>query len=195
MGFSMKRRDLLKFGLYSAMAAAGGAGFLNIYKHSTGVAKIAKYPDPVLRKISSPVSIVDDKILSLSGRMISTLRYHSLVGFFSEAFLARGLAAPQVGVPKRLVACGLYGKTDVLINPQIVEKQGTYTGCESCLSLPEKDRKMIERPGFIRVKYTGLDSKENELAATKDYAALLAHEIDHLNGILYIDHEHAGHHT
>ena len=47
---------------------------------------------------------------------------------------------------------------------------------------------MIERPGFIRVKYTGLDSKENELAATKDYAALLAHEIDHLNGTLYIDH-------
>ena len=94
-----------------------------------------------------------------------------------------------------MVVCGLYGKTDVLINPQIVEKQGTYTGCESCLSLPEKDRKVIKRPGFIRVKYTGLDSKENELAATKDYAALLAHEIDHLNGILYIDHEHAGYHT
>jgi peptide deformylase len=191
----MNRRDLLKFGLHSAMATAGVTGFLKIYKHGTGVGKIMKYPNPILRKISSPVSIIDDKILSLSDRMISTLRYHSLIGFFSEAFLGRGLAAPQVGVSKRLVVCGLYGKIDILINPQIVEKQGAYSGYESCLSLPEKDRKMIKRPGFIRIRYMGIDSKENELTATKDYAALLAHEIDHLNGILYIDHEHAGFHT
>ena len=137
MGLSMKRRDLLKFGLYSAIATAGVTGFLKIYKLGTGVEKIMKYPNPILRKISSPVSIIDDKILSLSDRMISTLRYHSLIDFFSEAFLGRGLAAPQVGVSKRLVVCGLYGKIDVLINPQIVEKQGTYSGYESCLSLPE----------------------------------------------------------
>lgn len=195
MGLSMKRRDLLKFGLYSAIASAGVTGFLKIYQHSTGVRKILKYPTPILRKISSPLSVIDDKILSLSDQMVSTLRYHSLIGFFSKAFLGKGLAAPQVGVSKRLVVCGLYGKIDVLINPKIAEKHGAYSGYESCLSLPETGRRMINRPGYIRVRYIGLDSKEKELTATKDYAALLTHEIDHLNGILYIDHEHAGLHT
>lgn len=195
MGFSMKRRDLLKFGLYGAIATVGCPGFLKIYQHSTGVRKIFKYPTPILRKISSPVSIIDDKILSLSDQMISTLRYHSLIGFFSKAFLSKGLAAPQVGILKQLIVCGLYGKIDVLINPKIVEKHGNYSGYESCLSLPEKDRRMINRPGFIKVRYIGLDGKEKELTATKDYAALLTHEIDHLNGILYIDHEQAGFHA
>ena len=183
----MKRRDLLKFGLYSALAAAGTTGFLKIYKHSTGVRRIFEYPVPILRQISSPVEIIDDKIISLCRQMISTLRYHSLIGFFSKAFLSKGLAAPQVGVPIRLIACGLYGKIKVLINPEIVEKRGIYSGYESCLSLPDNDRKIIYRPGFIRVSYRGLDNKENEMAAAREYAALLTHEIDHLNGTLFID--------
>ena len=80
----------------------------------------------------------------------------------------------------------------MLLNPQIVEERGTYSGYESCLSLPDTKRKIINRPGFIKVKYIGLDNRVTELAATNDYAALLSHEIDHLNGILFIDHEHAG---
>jgi peptide deformylase len=60
------------------------------------------------------------------------------------------------------------------------------------LSLPDAERKIINRPDFIKVKYTGLDNSANELAATNEYAALLTHEIDHLNGILFIDYEHAG---
>jgi peptide deformylase len=191
-GRLMKRRDLLKFGLFSALATAAGTGFLKIYKHRTGVRKIIEFPAPILRKISSPVDAIDDKIISLSQQMIATLRYYSLIGFFSKAFLSRGLAAPQVGISKRLIACGIYGEIKVLLNPEVVEKRGTYSGYESCLSLPDTDRKIISRPGFIKVKYKGLDNRENELSATNLYAALLTHEIDHLNGILFIDYEHAG---
>ena len=188
----MKRRDLLKFGLLSTLAAATGTGFLNIYKHHTGIKKIFEFPAPILRKISNPVDAIDDKIISLSQQLIATLRYNSLIGFFSKAFLSRGLAAPQVGISKRLIACGIYGEVKVLLNPEVVEKRGTYSGYESCLSLPDTERKIINRPVFIKVKYKGLDNRENELAATNEYAALLSHEIDHLNGILFIDYEHAG---
>ena len=183
----MKRRDLLKFGFYGTLAVAGATSFLKIYKHSTGVRKILHYPKPILRKISRPVEIVDNKIISLSRQMIATLRYHSLIGFFTEAFLSKGLSAPQVGVSKRLIVCGLYGQIRVLVNPIVVEKQGVYKGYENCLSLPDNKRKIVSRPGFIRVWHKGLDNKEREMAATNEYAALLTHEIDHLNGTLYID--------
>ena len=184
----MKRRDLLKFGLLTTLAAAGGAGFLKIYKHTSGVKEIIEYPTPVLRMVAAPVDVIDDTIVSLSRQMIATLRYNSLVGFFSKAFMSRGLAAPQVGVSQRLIACGLYGEVKVLVNPQIVATGGAYAGYENCLSLPDIERMIINRPGFIKVAYKRLDNMETTLDASKGYAALLAHEIDHLNGILYIDH-------
>jgi len=184
----MKRRDLLKFGLLTTLAAAGGAGFLKIYKHTSGVKEIIEYPTPVLRMVAAPVDVIDDTIVSLSRQMIATLRYNSLVGFFSKAFMSRGLAAPQVGVSQRLIACGLYGEVKVLVNPQIVATGGAYAGYENCLSLPDRERMIINRPGFIKVAYKRLDNMETTLDASKGYAALLAHEIDHLNGILYIDH-------
>ena len=187
----MKRRDLLKLGLLSALATLGGTGFLKIYKHTTGVRKIFEYPSSILRKISTPVNAIDDKILSLSHQMISTLRYYSLTGFFSKAFLSRGLAASQVGVSKRLIVCGIYGEIKVLINPKIVEKRGIYSGYENCLALPHHDRKIINRPSFVKVSYTALDQTESELTAVREYAALLTHEVDHLNGTLYIDYQSA----
>ena len=183
----MKRRDLLKFGLVSVLAAAGGAGLLQIYKHTIGVREIFEYPDPILRQVSAPVNAIDDKIVALSGQMIATLRYYSLIGFFSKAFLGRGLAAPQVGISERLIVCGIYGEIKVLINPDIIEKRGVYSGYENCLSVPHRDRTLVNRPAFIKVRYSGLDNSRIELAATKDYAALLAHEIDHLDGTLFID--------
>ena len=188
----MKRRDLLKFGIFSVLAATTGTGFLKIYKHHTGVKEIFKFPAPILRKISTPVDAIGDKIITLSQQMIATLRYYSVIGFFSKAFLSRGLAAPQVGVSKRLIVCGIHGEIKVLLNPEVVEKHGTYSGYESCLSLPDTERKIFNRPNFIKVKYKGLDDRQNELTATNGYAALLTHEIDHLNGILLIDYEHAG---
>ena len=188
----MKRRDLFKLGIFGALAATTGTGFLKIYKHHTGVKEVIEFPAPILRKISSPVDTIGDKIISLSQQMIATLRYYSLIGFFSRAFLSRGLSAPQVGVSKRLIVCGIHGEIQVLINPEVVEKRGIYSGYESCLSLPDTERKIIKRPDFIKVKYKGLDNMKNELAVTNEYAALLAHEIDHLNGILFSDYGHAG---
>ena len=188
----MKRRDLFKFGIFSVLAATAGTGFFKIYKHHTGVKEIFEFPAPILRKVSSPVDSIGDKIISLSQQMIATLRYYSVIGFFSKAFLSRGLAAPQVGVSQRLIVCGIHGEIKVLLNPEVVEKHGTYSGYESCLSLPDTERKIISRPNFIKVKYKDLDDRENELTATNGYAALLTHEIDHLNGILFIDYEHAG---
>ena len=185
----MKRRDLLKLGLLTAMAGAGGAAFLRIYKRSTGVRKIVEYPAPVLRQVAQPVEVVDDSIFSLSRQMLATLRYESLVGFFSKAFLSHGLAAPQLGISIRLIVCGIYGEIKVLINPEIVETRGAYTGYENCLSLPDHDRRMVNRPEFIRVIYRGLDNRQTSLAVARGYASLVAHEIDHLNGILYIDHQ------
>ena len=189
VGSFMKRRDLLKFGLFGALAAAMGIGFLKIYKNHLGVRKITEYPAPILRKVSTPVEVINDKIISLSRQMISTLRYNSLIDFFTKAMLNRGLSAPQVGVPKRLIVCGLYGKIKVLINPKIVEKRGIYSGYETCLSLPSHGRKIINRPAYIKVKFKELDDTENILEAAKGYAALLTHEIDHLNGTLYIDYK------
>jgi peptide deformylase len=189
MDSEMKRRDLLKFGLFTSLAAAGGAGFLKIYRHTSGVKEIIEYPAAVLRMVAAPVDVIDDPIVSLGQQMIGTLRYNSLVGFFSKAFMSRGLAAPQMGVSRRLIVCGIYGEIKVLINPEIVETSGAYAGYENCLSLPDHERMIINRPGFIKVKYTGVDNRETILAAAKGYAALLAHEIDHLNGVLYIDHQ------
>jgi peptide deformylase len=184
----MKRRDFLKLGLFTTLAAAGGAGFLKIYKHTSGVKGIIEYPASVLRTVAAPVDVIDDAIVLLSQQMIATLQYNSLVGFFSKAFMSRGLAAPQLGVSKRLIACGIYGGIKVLVNPRIVEAGGAFSGYENCLSLPDHERLVINRPGSIKVHYKGLDNRETILEAAKGYAALLAHEIDHLNGILYIDH-------
>ena len=161
---------------------------MKIYKHTSGAGEILQYPAPTLRRFATPVDEIDGAIVSLCRQMIATLRYHSLVGFFSKAFMSRGLAAPQMGVSKRLIACGLYGEIRVLINPEIVESSGDFSGYENCLSLPDHKRRIIMRPAFIKVKYRRLDNREEVLAAAQGYAALLAHEIDHLNGILYIDH-------
>ncbi len=97
------------------------------------------------------------------------------------------MAAPQLGVAKRLIVCGLYGEIKVLVNPHVIESKGTYTSLETCLSVPTPKGAKLNRPGFIKVRYTGLDHQETVLAAAGEYAALLAHEIDHLNGVLYID--------
>jgi peptide deformylase len=188
MNSKMRRRDLLKLGLLAILATGGSAGILKIYKHTSGIREIFEYPAPVLRQRATPVAVIDEAIVLLSRQMTATLRYHSLIGFFSKAFLSRGLAAPQLGVAKRLIVCGIYGEIKVLVNPEIIEESGFFAGYENCLSLPDKKRRIINRPGFIKVKYKGIDNQEAFLAAAKGYAALLAHEIDHLNGILYIDH-------
>lgn len=184
----MNRRTLLKFGVYGVIAAGGGAGLLKIYKHATGAGDIIEYPDPILRATAAPVEQIDAEIVSLSEKLIATVQYYSVTGFFSKAMLGRGLSAPQLGISKRVLVCGILGRIRVLINPQPIKQQDAYAGYESCLSLPNHDPKRVRRPGFIELSYTDLDGYKNKLEAGGEYAAVLSHEIDHLNGKLYIDH-------
>ena len=183
----MNRRNFIKLGFAGVVAAAGAGGFLKIYQRTTGVAKILEYPAPILRRVCAPVNAVNGQIVALSRQMIATLRYYSLVGFFSRASLGRGLAAPQVGVSRRLIVCGISGEIKVLINPAVIEKRGVYAGYENCLSVPHRERSLVKRPAYIKVRYNDLNNTQTELTAAKGDAALLAHEIDHLDGTLYID--------
>ena len=100
--------------------------------------------------------------------------------------MPRGLAAPQVGVSERLVVCGLNGEIKVMINPEILERKGVFLSYDDCLSV-QNDNKVIKRSAYIKLKYIGLDNRERILTARNRDAALLEHEIDHLNGVLNVD--------
>ena len=106
---------------------------------------------------------------------------------FSKVSIPRGLAAPQVGVSKRLVVCGLHGDLKVMINPRILEKRGTYESSEGCLSLRTGKVNQVNRPAYIKFQYTDLDNRERILEVRNRDAALIEHEIDHLDGVLNVD--------
>ena len=112
----------------------------------------------------------------------------TLVDFFLDRSIPRGLAAPQVGILKRLVVCGINGRIKVMVNPEILERKGTYMDKDGCLSVQENKETFIERSAYVKVKYKTLENKEKILIVRNDDAALVEHEIDHLNGVLNIDH-------
>jgi peptide deformylase len=140
-------------------------------------------PDPRLRLVSKPVDKVDAGIHKLVDDMFETM--YGAPGI--------GLAAIQVGVDKRIVTMDLAKKDEsrnpkVYINPELLwasEERATYE--EGCLSIPEYYEE-VERPAQVRVRYTDLEGKEQELEANGLLATCLQHEIDHLNGVLFIDH-------
>ena len=144
---------------------------------------ILTLPDPRLRLVSKPVAKVDAEIRKLVEDMFETM--YGAPGI--------GLAAVQVGVPKRVVTTDLAKKDEpknpkVYINPELLwasEERATYE--EGCLSIPEYYEE-VERPAQVRVRYTDLEGKEQELEANGLLATCLQHEIDHLNGVLFIDH-------
>jgi peptide deformylase len=140
-------------------------------------------PDPRLRQKSEPVAAVDQDLRALVEDMFETM--YEAPGI--------GLAAIQIGVPRRIVTMDLAKKDDakeprVFINPEIVsssEEQSAYE--EGCLSIPDYYEE-VERPATVKVKYRDLDWKEHEIEADGLLATCLQHEIDHLNGVLFIDH-------
>ena len=135
-------------------------------------------PDPVLRQKSKRVRIVDGSIQKLISDMIETM--YSVPGRV-------GLAAPQVGVPLRVIVIGMPEEEDiVLINPKVVRGRGERLISEGCLSVPGYMGE-IKRAEVVTVK--GLDQKGKEIRIKADglLAQALEHEIDHLNGVLYID--------
>lgn len=145
---------------------------------------IVTLPDPVLREVSAPIERVDSELLRLADDMLETM--YAAPGI--------GLAAVQVGVPRRLIVLDVANPEDgdarkplVLFNPQILslgEETRIYE--EGCLSLPDV-RIEIERPKVIKVGYIDRDGKARELAAKGLLATALQHEIDHLDGKLIID--------
>jgi len=134
-------------------------------------------PDPILRQKSKRVRSIDGSIQKLISDMIETM--HSAPGV--------GLAAPQVGVPLRVAVIGLPEQEDiVLINPKIVRKSGERLVNEGCLSLPGYVGE-VKRAVSVTVKGRDQNGKEIRIKADELLAQALEHEIDHLNGVLYID--------
>lgn len=143
--------------------------------------------DPILRKISREVTELTDNIKILMEDMKDTMYEHDGVG----------LAAPQVGVLKRLIVVDVsdveedeqndYPKHPVvLFNPEIIEADGEQIGQEGCLSVPETSGD-VKRPSRIVVKAKNENFEDIVFEANNFFARALCHEIDHLNGILYID--------
>jgi peptide deformylase len=145
--------------------------------------EIIKLPDPRLRLVSKPVKDIDDELRGLVADMFETM--YSAPGI--------GLAAIQVGIPQRVVTLDLAKKEEarkpeVVINPEILwtsEERNTYE--EGCLSIPELYEE-VERPAQVKVRYTDLEGQLHEVEANGLLATCLQHEIDHLNGVLFIDH-------
>ena len=140
-------------------------------------------PDPVLRQVSKPVERVDAPLLKFAGDMLDTM--YDAPGI--------GLAAIQVGEPLRVVVIDLAKEGDprapqVFINPEIVATgDGSNVHEEGCLSIPDYYAD-VERPNTVTVKYLDKDGKPQEIVADGLLATCLQHEIDHLDGVLFIDH-------
>ena len=139
-------------------------------------------PDPRLRQISDAVTAFDGRLRALVEDMFETM--YAAPGI--------GLAAIQIGVPLRVVTMDLARKDDppapqVFINPQVVwssEEKGIYE--EGCLSIPDYYEE-VERPAAVKVKYLDIEGKDHEIEADGLLATCLQHEIDHINGVLFID--------
>lgn len=181
------RRQFLTLAAAGLLSTKGIFSFLKRYKQKNHIIDIVEFPDPILRGVAEPIDGIDDTILTAANSMASILQYNAPFAFFLKGSLFKGLAAPQIGVQKRMIVCGLYGEIKTLVNPEILEKRGTSANDEYCLSLPQHERKIIKRSQYVRVRYKSLENTEIIIGAQNSYAALLEHEIDHLNGVLYID--------
>ena len=183
----LDKKEILTACFYSGLIFVSILAIAGFYKKNRNVLPILEHPDPVLREVAKPVVRIDDALIALTEDIISTLRYQTLVDFFLDRSIPRGLAAPQVGVMKRLVVCGIGGRLKVMVNPEILERKGAYMDQEGCLSVQGDSETVIKRSAYVKVKYHTLNNKEKILIVRNDDAALVEHEIDHLNGVLNID--------
>jgi peptide deformylase len=141
---------------------------------------IVLYPDPVLLSPTEPVGEITEEIRTLVEDMIATM--HAEPGV--------GLAANQVGVPVRLMVIDLSageepGQVRVFVNPEIVSSQGSQVGDEGCLSFPGIVE-VLERPMKVTLRATDLEGRPIEEVAEGFYARAVCHEIDHLDGVVFL---------
>ena len=132
--------------------------------------------DPVLGKVCKEVKEVNDKITELIDDMLETMYEANGVG----------LAAPQVGILKRIVVMDIGEGPIVMINPQILETSGEQTGDEGCLSYPGKAGK-VTRPNYVKARFQNEDMEWCEIEGTELLARCICHELDHLDGHMYTE--------
>lgn len=134
--------------------------------------------DEILKKCAREIDTIDDKIKELANDMMDTM--HKFDGV--------GLAAPQVGILKRLIVIDLYeeGTQYKLVNPVIVKEKGEQCVEEGCLSFPNKYGK-VKRPKEVTVEALDLDGKKVKIKAKDLLAQALCHEVDHLNGVVFVE--------
>ncbi|OFX05514.1 MAG: peptide deformylase [Alphaproteobacteria bacterium RIFCSPHIGHO2_12_FULL_63_12] len=147
------------------------------------IREILTAPDPRLRQVSAPVEVVDDGVRALMDDMLETM-------YEAEGI---GLAAIQVNVAKRIIVMDLAGEGEdprptYFVNPEILDpSEETNLYQEGCLSVPEFWEE-VERPARCRVRFLDYFGKEQTLDAEGMLATCIQHEMDHLNGVLFIDH-------
>ncbi|CAG35475.1 peptide deformylase [Desulfotalea psychrophila] len=147
------------------------------------ILKICTYPDPVLRKETVAITVFDEKLVKLTEDMAETM--YDAPGI--------GLAAPQIGESLKLVVVSTARREDskqeymVMANPEIVEKEESQVDEEGCLSVPEL-LAMVKRYRKIKVNYQDINGEPCSMTVEDRFAVVLQHEIDHLNGILFLDH-------
>jgi peptide deformylase len=140
-------------------------------------------PDPILKQVSKPVAVVDDELRALMDDMLETM--YAAPGI--------GLAAVQIGVPKRVIVMDIAGKDEpkaprYFVNPEILwasEETAPYE--EGCLSVPEIYDE-VERPAQVKLRYLNYAGETVEEDAEGLFAVCIQHEMDHLDGVLFIDH-------
>ena len=143
---------------------------------------IITIPDPVLRKVAAPVTEVTDGVRQLLTDMAETM--YDAPGI--------GLAAPQINIGQRLIVmdCGKDETPELfkMINPEIISRSDELAVLEEgCLSIPDQTAD-VERPAIVEVKYTDIAGGEQRLTCEGLIAACVQHEVDHLDGVLFIDH-------
>lgn len=147
------------------------------------IKKIYQYPEAVLRKETKKIASFDQNLTKLVEAMLETM--YDAPGI--------GLAAPQIGESIKLIVVDTTKDTEgekqhmVLVNPEIIDHGGSQIDEEGCLSVPELTAN-VKRYKNITVSYQDIEGQSHELATEDRFAVVLQHEIDHLNGILFIDH-------
>ena len=145
------------------------------------IRSILKYGNPVLHGPAAPVASIDGQVVSLVDEMVATM--YGAPGI--------GLAAPQIGVPLRVIVIDLSVGEDKsqlikMVNPELVEKEGEQRHDEGCLSVPGYYASPA-RPNRVTVKGLDLEGKERVYTATDLLARAFCHEIDHVDGLLFVD--------
>jgi peptide deformylase len=176
--YDLSRRSFIS---KTALALSSMPLFASACYDSEKVLSIVKFPDYRLRKVSSEITNIDDVVLDLQDSLVETMRYN----------LSLGLSAPQVGINLRMITCrfrfngeesGIYS----MINPVITKREGEYKSLEGCISV-RGHRKRIERSRMVTASYLDGSGVERSITVKNKNAALLQHEIDHLDGRLITD--------